>query len=279
MDVYPDSKHHAGSEPNMSAWEPPVKSERQPLLRPSRRRALALLAGLGTLAMTPAARSDWWWLGRDMWRFLRGEPDLSGVSTAERIEALHEALIIVTHTTTEVLGRRNGFYGNPEVRIPLPEVLETARRSLDRIGMAEPLHALDERMNRAAEAAAPRARPVFVEAIFALDLENANAVLTGPADGATRYLEAHMRKRIGQALQPIVRDSLDEAEALETYRDLEDRMRRIPFLANVGFDPVEHVLEHTLNGLFHIMAEEEVRLRADPTGHGSDVFQRVFQAL
>ncbi|MGM0553734.1 MAG: DUF4197 domain-containing protein [Pseudomonadota bacterium] len=254
-------------------------SERQPPVRRSRRRILALLPGLAMLAMVPAARSSWWWLGRDMWGFLRGEPDLSGTSAAERIEALHESLIIITHTATEVLGRRNGFYGNPEVRIPLPEVLETARRSLDRIGMAEPLHALDERMNRAAEAAAPRARPVVVEAIFALDLENADALLTGPADGATRHLETHMRELIAQNLKPVVRSSLDEAEALETYRELEERMRRIPFLSNVGFDPVEHVLEHTLNGLFQVMAEEEVRLRADPTGHGSDVFQRVFQAL
>ncbi|WP_018879812.1 DUF4197 domain-containing protein [Thioalkalivibrio sp. ALE9] len=255
--------------------------ERAPPARITRRTALALLLapGLG-LATASSARADWWRFGQDMFRALiTRPPEFSGLSTAELIEAVHEALVIATHAASETLSRRNGFYGNPDVRIPLPEVLATTRRSLGRLGMAAPLDILEERMNRAAEDAVWQAREPFIRAIFALDLDNARGILLGDEDAATRHLEAHMRPRLTDAMRPAVESSLDAVEALTTYRELEARMRDIPFLANVRLDLAEHVLEHTMDGLFHAMAEEEARLRVDPVGRGTDVFQRVFSRL
>lgn len=249
------------------------------MFRLSRRRLLALMLAPGLVAMTaaPAARASWWPFSPQTLRALTRRPDASGLSTAEIIEAVHEALIIATHSATETLAQRNGYYGNPDVRIPLPEVLATARRSLDRIGMATPLTRLEELMNRAAEAAIPEAREPLVRAIFALDLENAREILAGPDDAATRHLEQHARADVTEAMRAPVQLSLEQVEALDTYRELEQRMREIPFLARVRFDPVEHVLEHTIDGLFFMLAEEEGRLRANPQGRGTDVLQRVFR--
>ncbi|WP_018141880.1 DUF4197 domain-containing protein [Thioalkalivibrio sp. ALJ7] len=255
--------------------------ERVPPARITRRRMLALLLAPGLGLVSPAsARADWWRFGQDMFMSLiTRRPDLSGLSTAELIEAVHEALVIATHAASETLSRRNGFYGNPDVRIPLPEVLATTRRSLGRLGMAAPLGALEERMNRAAEDAAWEAREPFIRAIFALDLEDARSILLGPEDAATRYLEQEMRPRLTEAMRPAVENSLGTVDALSTYGEIESQMRDIPFLANVRLDLVGHVLEHTMDGLFHALSEEEARLRVDPFGRGTDVFQRVFSRL
>ncbi|WP_017925671.1 DUF4197 domain-containing protein [Thioalkalivibrio sp. HL-Eb18] len=251
--------------------------ERMPRL--SRRRLLALMLapGLMAIAAAPTARASWWPFNPDVLRALTRRPDASDLTTAEIIEAVHEALIIASHSATETLSQRNGFFGNPDVRIPLPEVLATARRSLDRIGMATPLNQLEEGMNRAAEAAIPEAREPLVRAVFALDLDNAREILVGDDDAATRHLEYHARVGITEAMRPAIQQSLEQVQALDTYGELKERMREIPFLARVRFDPVEHVLEHAMDGLFFMLAEEEARLRANPQGRGTDVLHRVFR--
>ncbi|WP_018872324.1 DUF4197 domain-containing protein [Thioalkalivibrio sp. ALJ16] len=254
--------------------------ERAPQARITRRRMLALLLAPGLALDSTSAQAEWWRFGHEMFRtLLTRPPEFSGLSTAELIEAVHEALVIATHSASETLSRRNGFYGNPDVRIPLPEVLATTRRSLGRLGMEAPLGTLELRMNRAAEGAVWDAREPFIRAIFALDLEDARGILLGGEDAATRHLEQEMRPRLTEAMREPVTASLDAVEALSSYHNLESQMRDIPFLANVRLDLVGHVLEHTMNGLFHAMAEEEARLRIDPVGRGTDVFQRVFARL
>ncbi|WP_019626368.1 DUF4197 domain-containing protein [Thioalkalivibrio sp. ALJT] len=254
--------------------------ERAPQAGITRRRMLALMLIPPLGLVSGSARAEWWRSGHDMFRALLARPPrLSGLSTAELIEAVHEALVIATHSASEALSRRNGFYGNPDVRIPLPEVLATTRRSLGRLGMEAPLSTLELRINHAAEGAVRHARGPLIRAIFELDLEHARDLLLGDKDAATRHLEQAMRPQLTEAMREPVTASLDAVEALSSYRTLESQMRDIPFLANVRLDLVGHVLEHTMNGLFHAMAEEEARLRVDPIGRGTDVFQRVFSRL
>ncbi|MBS3800331.1 MAG: DUF4197 domain-containing protein [Thioalkalivibrio sp.] len=255
--------------------------QRNRAVRITRRGALMLLLA-PAVGMTPGAGAgaEWWRLGQDMLRSLVTRPSpFAGLSTAELAEAVHEALVVASVTATETLSRRNGFYGNPDARIPLPAVLATTRRALQRMGMAARLATLEERINRGAEMAVADARDPLVKAVFDLDLEDAGAILQDSPDGATRYLEARMRPRLVKALRPAVGNGLVEAGAIASHRELEAHMRNIPFLANIHLDLLEHVLECTLQGLFQAIAEEEARLRANPGGRGSDVFQRVFSRL
>jgi Protein of unknown function (DUF4197) len=59
-----------------------------------------------------------------------------------------------------LLGRQDGFLGNPKVRIPLPGFLEDASELLKilTLGQGKRIDELVTAMNRAAEAAAPQAR-------------------------------------------------------------------------------------------------------------------------
>lgn len=242
----------------------------------SRRRfLLRLLPATALLAATPAG-ADWWERGREALGGLTGNDNGSGLSQGDRIDALREALSIATRNATSELSQHNGFWGNPEVRIPLPGLIQSTRDTLDRFGAAGPVDELHERMNRAAEDAAPEARGLFLDAIEDLSLDEAREIIRGPDDAATRHFETRMSDPLAARMEPVIDEALRESGAISAYNDLLEEAEGIPFVADIAFDPVEHVLDHAMSGLFDTLAQEEAALRDDPIGRGSELLERVF---
>lgn len=223
------------------------------------------------------AQANWWERGQQLLRGITGgSTTTSGLTQAEIIDGLREALRIGTDNVVSRLGAPGGFLNDPRVRVPLPYGLSRAQEQLSRFGLSGMLDDLEVRMNRAAEAATPRAKALFVNAIRDMSIQDAQSILNGPDDAATRYFESRMREPLGTEMRPTVDDTLSEAGAVRVHDDLMRRYRSIPFLPEVDSDLSGHVVGRALDGVFHYLAVEEAAIRRYPARRTTELLRKVF---
>ena len=136
---------------------------------------------------------------------------LDRFSASEQIESLRQALTQCAKTSVSTLARKDGFLGNPRVRIPLPENLQKADRVMHKIGLGKYSDELVTSMNRAAEAAVPEAKNLLVGAIRKMTVTDAKNILTGGDDAATRYFRKNTEPELTARFTPIIGKSKGEA--------------------------------------------------------------------
>jgi hypothetical protein len=121
---------------------------------------------------------------------------------------LRDALKIGTERVVGTVGRTDGFNKDPDIHIPLPESLRTVQSALQAVGMGDMGRDLELKLNRAAEAATPKAKALFWDAISAMTLDDAKRILDGPKDAATRYFEGKMSSPLKTEMRPVVDSTL-----------------------------------------------------------------------
>ncbi|WP_298913265.1 DUF4197 domain-containing protein [uncultured Algimonas sp.] len=177
------------------------------------------------------------------------------------------------------LGRRDGFFGNPVVRIPLPAVLQDLQSYLAPVGADGLLVELQQQLNRGAEKAAPVARDIFIGAVRDLTIRDAIGIVRGSDTAATDYLRTRTSADLTTLFAPILQDALADTGALRLIDEVESQ---IPVALVTGADVdlkrdlVRHGVDHALRGVFHYIAEEEVAIRRDPAARTSAILKRVF---
>ena len=217
--------------------------------------------------------------GREFFRKLDGPPPRPAELTdVEIAEGLREALRIGAQRVVETLGVQDGFNGRPDVHIPLPKSLAKVQATLARFGVSHVADEAELRLNRAAEAAAPRAERLFSDAIRDMTLRDVRSILGGPEDSATRYFRAKMAKPLTAAMKPIVEQELDNVGAIRAYDKMIRQYRSFPFVSDVKADLTRHVLERAVDGIFLYLAREEAAIRKDPVKRTTRILRRVFGA-
>jgi len=192
------------------------------------------------------------------------------------IDGLKEALRTGSERVVDQLGRKDGFNGDPEVRIPLPGTLRRAQSLLEEAGQGGYGEDLELRLNRAAEKAVPEARDVFVQAIREMSVDEAREIVTGPNDAATRYFEQAMTPELRERMRPIVSEALSEVGAIEVYQNFTDQYRNLPLVPDLEANLADHTLDEALEGVFHYMAQEEAAIRNDPARRTTELLRKVF---
>ncbi len=203
-----------------------------------------------------------------------GSPPAAGQSRIA--QALLEALRIGTDQVVAQLGRPGGFLDDPAIRIPLPGGLERVRGGLAGAGLGPLVDDLEQRMNRAAEQAVPEAGEVFREALAATTIEDAQGLLSGADDSATRYFETRMGPLLAERMVPIVEAELQEVGAVRAFDAFVSEYASLPLMPNIRGSLTEHVVDGALAGLFHYMAEEERAIRNDPAARTTELLRSVF---
>lgn len=206
------------------------------------------------------------WPGRP-----RAAPSESDAAAGVRAALERGALAAVS-----LLGRNDGFLGNPRVRIPLPGYLEKAARLLKATGQGKRVDELVTAMNRAAEAAVPEARTLFVSTVKNMSVEDALQVVRGGPTSVTDYFAAKTRAPLGEKFLPIVTRATERVKLAERYNQVAAKAAGMGLVKGDEVSVQQHVTRHALDGLFLMIGEEEKKIRADPLKTGSALLQKVF---
>lgn len=175
-----------------------------------------------------------------------------------------------------ILGRTDGFLGNPKVRIPLPGYLDDAAKLLRRFGQGRRVDELVTSMNRAAEQAVPEAKSLLVQAAKAITVDDALNIVRGSDHSVTDYFADKTRVPLGEKFMPIVTRATERVSLADKYNAVADRASRLGLVKPEDANLQQHVTGKALDGLYFMIGEEERKIRRDPVGTGSAILRKVF---
>ena len=209
-----------------------------------------------------------------------GIDDPAGALLADEeiAEGLREALGVGAGRVVDTLGVEDGFNASTDVHIPLPRKLRKVQEMLEPLGLGRHGEKLELRLNRAAEAAMPRARALFWSAIEEMTLDDVRAIYDGPDDAATQYFRTKMSEPLAGEMKPIVDEELANVGAIRSYDRMMGEYDDIPFVPDVKSDLTNHVLKRAIDGVFLYLGREEAAIRQDPAKRTTEILQRVFGA-
>ena len=199
-------------------------------------------------------------------------------SNSEIGDAFKNALSIGTQHVVGKLGATDGFNADPSIHIPLPGELQTVKKMLATVGMSQSVDDLELKLNRAAEAATPKAKALFLQAIKEMSFEDVKKIYAGPEDSATRYFQGKMTPALQKEMLPIVEKSLSQVGAIQAYDTVMGQYKALPFVPDVKANLTGHVLQKALDGIFFYIAKEEAGIRNDPAKQTTALLKKVFGA-
>lgn len=203
---------------------------------------------------------------------------LGQLSQADASNGVKLALNQGAQAAVALLGRPDGFLGNPAVRIPLSGYLENAARLLKSFGQGQRITELEKSINRAAEAAVPMGRDLLVNAVQTMSLGDARKILAGGDNAVTAFFAEKTRAPLGTRFLPVVKKSIEQVGLAQQYSQFAGRAAALGLVSAQDADLPQYVTGKTLDGLFLMIGEEERKIRRDPVGTGSVLLQKVFGA-
>lgn len=200
-----------------------------------------------------------------------------GASSDDKVAAgLKEALEIGTGNAVTSTGKPDGFFKNAAIKILMPDKLRKLDKGLRAVGLGSQLDAFVLSMNRAAERAAPSAKSIFKEALTKMTFSDAKRILRGGDTAATEYFRDKTSELLTASFLPIVSSSLGEVGATKNYKDLVGRYSALPLVSAPSLDLDQYVTGKSLEGLFHMLGEEERKIRKDPAARVTKLLKDVF---
>lgn len=200
----------------------------------------------------------------------------NNLSTEELIAGLKQALEIGTKRAVDTVSATDGYLGNPDIKIPLPNNLQAAAELLDNFGMSSLVEQFETSMNRAAEAAAPEAQAVFLDTLSEMTIEDAKEIYQGSDDAATQYFDDKTRDQLTQLFKPLVADSMTSAGVTKYYQQLVAEAQKYPLVSSLNLDLESYVTDQALDGLFVMLAAEEKAIREDPAARSTELLKKLF---
>jgi hypothetical protein len=208
------------------------------------------------------------WLADDALALSLSEGDAaSGIKTALERGAL---------SAIGLLGRSDGFLGNPSVKIELPGFLKSAAKLMKATGQGKKVDELVTAMNRAAEAAVPEAKTLLVGAVKDMSVNDAVKIVKGPENSVTQYFSGKTREPLGVKFLPIVSKATEKVALADKYDALAAKASGMGLMKKEDANLNQYVTGKALDGLYFMIGEEEKKIRRDPVGTGSAILKKVF---
>jgi hypothetical protein len=159
----------------------------------------------------------------------------------------------------------------------MPEKLQTLEKGLRVVGYGPQVDQFVLSMNRAAERAAPAAKQIFWDAIGEMTFEDVRKIWSGNETAATDYFKGKTTDRLAVAFRPVVDKAMNEVGVTRQYKELVGKYESIPFVKKETFDIDGYVVTKALDGLFHMVGEEERKIRTNPQARVTDLLKEVFK--
>ncbi len=204
---------------------------------------------------------------------------VSSLSNDEASSGLKEALTQGVGKAVGTLGAADGFFGNKEVKIPLPKSLKKIEKGMKLMGMGKQSDELVLKMNRAAEAAVPEAKALLVGSIKQMTLADAKAILTGSQDAATQYFKKTTSVQMGEKFLPIVQKATENVQLASSYNKYAEMGSKFGVVKKEDANIEQYVTNKALDGVYFMIAKEEAAIRKDPLGQTSSLLKKVFGSI
>jgi hypothetical protein len=200
----------------------------------------------------------------------------ASASDGEAASGIRAALERGATAAVAQLGKNDGFLGNPAVRIALPKHLNDAAKLLKAMGQGRQVDELITAMNRAAEAAVPQAKALFVSTARDISVQDAWKVVRGGPTSVTDYFAEKTRSPLAQKFLPIVTKATEKVQLADRYNAVAAKAASLGLLKGDDANIQQYVTARALDGLFVMVGEEEKKIRADPVATGSAILRKVF---
>jgi hypothetical protein len=198
------------------------------------------------------------------------------LTTAEVAAGLKEALVNGISKGADQVSQLDGYFKNPEIKIPFPPDVKKVEDRLRQIGLGGEVDKFVMTLNRGAEDAAREAKPIFIAAIKQMTIDDAWSILKGEPDAATQYLKRTTSPQLKEKFKPVIQASLDKVNATKYYGEIINRYNSIPLVQKVNPDLNEYATDLAMQGLFTMIAKEEKNIRQDPVARTTELLKRVF---
>jgi hypothetical protein len=199
-----------------------------------------------------------------------------GLTEKDAADGIREALIKGTGQSVAFVSKTDGYFLNPEIKIPFPENAKNIESKLRAIGLGSKVDEMVQTINHAAENAAKEAEPIFVSAIKGMNISDALQIIRGKNDAATQYLSKTTTPDLRTKFKPVIKSSLDKVDATRMWSELINDYNQIPFVTKQNPDLAAYVTDKAISGLFTMIAKEEVKIRQNPAARTTDLLKKVF---
>jgi hypothetical protein len=197
-------------------------------------------------------------------------------SSLDMGKALKQALQQGTTKSSDQLSALNGYFGNAAIKILFPPQAQKAEKTLRSIGLGKLCDNVILSLNRAAEDAAKQAKPIFINAITHMTLQDVSNILLGNQDAATQYFKKTTTDQLTASFKPVIQTSLDKTNATKYYGQAASEYNKIPFVSKMNPDIGAYVTQKAIDGLFHEIALEELNIRKNIGARSTPLLQKVF---
>ena len=195
----------------------------------------------------------------------------------EVAEGLKEALILGTNNSTAEASKIGGFNNNLSIRILFPKDAQKMKKALVKLGMQSQIEKFEFTINEAAEDASHFAKEIFLNAVKAMTINDAMSILEGDDNAATIYFKKRTSQLLYTKFKPIIKSSIDKVNLTKHWQTLILRYNAIPFTQEVNTDLADYVTNEAIEGLFILIAKEEMNIRKNPKARVTDILQKVFK--
>ncbi len=198
------------------------------------------------------------------------------LTTAEVTNGLKEALIKGISNGSDIVSQLDGYFKNPEIKIPFPPDVKKVETRLRQMGLSDEVDKFIMTLNRGAEDAAKEAKPIFISAIKSMTIQDAWGILKGENDAATQYLKRTTSAQLKAKFKPVIQNSLNKVNATKYYGDIVTTYNKIPLVEKVNPELDDYATDKAIEGLFVMIAKEEKNIRQDPMARTTDLLKKVF---
>lgn len=206
----------------------------------------------------------------------------NGLSNTDVISGLREALKVGTNQSVSKVNIADGFLKNNLIKIPLPKeaekVAEVLKNTLGPIG-EKAVNEFVVKLNRAAEDASAKAKPIFLKAITDITIQDGFNILKGNDNAATQYLKGKTYENLVTAFKPNIQQSLNKVKLNDAWKKVSTLYNKIPGSKPVEVDLAQYTTTRATDGLFKLIEVEEKKIRKDPKARVNDILKKVFSTL
>lgn len=203
-------------------------------------------------------------------------PAKTQISENDVKKGLTEALNRSSHISVKKASSLNGFYKNKTLKIFMPNEAKKMKESLIEIGLKNNVDDFELSMNRAAESASKNALNIFIDAINNITIRDAFSILNGENDAASKYLKKETHQFLYDSFKPIVINSMRDVGVSKNWNSLATKYNSIPFTEKINPDLEDFITKKAIDGLFILIAKEEIKIRQNPSARTSEILKKVF---